>query len=149
MAGATPFKQYTPKDLYKGVTEVEEQHVVSPSKTTVKFRRKIELEKTGNELLDLWLENLTTQGIEDRFYHARKLGIPADSLKHVVTAFTGMGYQAFVDELCYIVAADMIDKYPRTQLKEISDFLGFKAYSTMFRLFKNKQKLSPSGWTRD
>ncbi len=46
------------------------------------------------------LENLKTQGVEDRFYHARKLEISAESLKHVMVAFTGMRYQAFVDEIC-------------------------------------------------
>lgn len=149
MAGEILFKQYAPKDIYKGVSTVEEQHVVSPTKTKVIVRRKIELEKTGNDLLDLWLENLTTHGMQDRFYHARILGISAETLKHVVLAYTGMAYQDFVDEFFFLIARGMMKAYPDSRMKEIADLLGFKAYSTMFRLFKKKEKLSPSGRKRE
>lgn len=142
------FRQFKPHEVYVGVKVVEEQTVVSPKKTIVKRYISLEMEKTGNEALDIWLENIKQHGFRDRYFHAAQMNIDATMLRNIVHAFTGIHYNDFVKELTYIVAKDLMNSKHCRYLNEISDFLGYKAYSSLFRLIKQKEKRSPTGQKR-
>ena len=142
------FRQFKPRDVYEGVKVVEEQTVVSPQKTIVKRYISLRLIKTDNEALDIWLENINRHGFRDRYFHAAQMNIDAVMLRNIVHAFTGMHYADFIQELTYIVAKDLMTSKHCRYLNEVSDFLGYKAYSSLFRLIKQKEKRSPTGHKR-
>lgn len=146
---ATPvFRQFKPHEVYESVKVVEEQHVISPKKTIIKRFISLQWVKTGNEAMDIWLDNINQHGFRDRYFHAWQMGIDATMLKNIVHAFTGMHYADFVKELTYIVAKDLIDAKHCRYLNQVSEFLGYKAYTSLFRLIKQMEQKSPSGQKR-
>ena len=142
------FLQYKPGDVYLGVKVTEERIVVSERKEITTQKLSIQLLETGNEPFDMWLNNMARYGFRTRSFHARQLGIDGAVLNALLLVFTGMRYADFVRELTYIMAKDLIGSNHYKHLHQVAEFLGYKAYSSLFRLMKDYEKSSPSGGKR-
>ena len=105
-------------------------------------------EKTGNEPFDIWLQNIALHGFRNRTFHAQQLGITVPMLNGLVLALTGMLYADFVRELTYVIAKDLTRSQHYRFLNQVAEFLGYKAYSSLFRLIKQKENASPTRLTR-
>ncbi len=142
------FHQYKPHEVYRGAKMVEERSRVSPQKEIVKRNIIIEMHKTGNEPFDIWLQNIALHGFRNRTFHAQQLGITVPMLNGLVLALTGMLYADFVRELTYVIAKDLTRSQHYRFLNQVAEFLGYKAYSSLFRLIKQKENASPTRLTR-
>ena len=131
-----------------GAKVVEERTVVSERKEVVKQRIDLQMLQTGNEAFDCWLGNIRLHGFKNRHFHALQLGVEVPVMNAVVLASTGMLYADFVRELTYVVALDLIREKNYRFLNQVAEFLGYKAYSSLFRLIKHYEESSPTGQKR-
>lgn len=139
---STPFRQYTPAELYIGIDNPEpvnpEGDEGQPTEKKNGFR------STGCDFIDIFLNNVYVYGIRTAQFHAKMLKIEPLSLRYTVQTLTGKGYMVFVSECILLMAEDLLNRNSN-DLKTITNRLGFSTYSGFFRLMKRYAKRSPTG----
>ena len=133
MSMCAVFHQFTPAELYIGITE--------PINTVAD--NASEAPATGYAFLDLFLANLHRHGMHTANYHAALLDIKKIEFCFTLQTLTGMTFTDFTEAYILLMATDML-KAPNKDLKLVSKRLGFGSYSGFYRFMMRKGMGKPS-----
>ena len=133
MSMCAVFHQFTPAELYIGITE--------PINTVADTA--YEVPAPGYAFLDLFLANLHRHGMHTANYHAALLDIKKIEFCFTLQTLTGMTFTDFTEAYILLMATDLL-KAPNKDLKHISKRLGFGSYSGFYRFMMRKGMGKPS-----
>jgi len=133
MSMCAVFHQFTPAELYIGITE--------PINTVADTA--YEVPAPGYAFLDLFLANLHRHGMHTANYHAALLDIKKIEFCFTLQTLTGMTFTDFTEAYILLMATDLL-KAPNKDLKHISKRLGFGSYSGFYRFMLRKGMGKPS-----
>ena len=133
MSMCAVFHQFTPVELYIGITE--------PINTVADTA--YEVPAPGYAFLDLFLANLHRHGMHTANYHAALLDIKKIEFCFTLQTLTGMTFTDFTEAYILLMATDLL-KAPNKDLKHISKRLGFGSYSGFYRFMLRKGMGKPS-----
>ena len=133
MSMCAVFHQFTPAELYIGITE--------PINTVADTA--YEVPAPGYAFLDLFLANLHRHGMHTANYHAALLDIKKIEFCFTLQTLTGMTFTDFTEAYILLMATDLL-KAPNKDLKHISKRLGFGSYSGFYRFMLRKGMGRPS-----
>lgn len=128
------YKKFLPEDLY--IPMIVDSHTASSVNTDTTNPR---LKKSGNEILDMFTQQLHQYGIVDAVFHAKMLGLTYKDLCCYIRIVSGLNYSQFVDNFILLMANDLVNYRAKTKLQEISVRLGFKTYSGMYNFMIRKK----------
>ena len=133
MSMCAVFHQFTPAELYIGITE--------PINTVADTA--YEVPAPGYAFLDLFLANLHRHGMHTANYHAALLDIKKIEFCFTLQTLTGMTFTDFTEAYILLMATDLL-KAPNKDLKLVSKRLGFGSYSGFYRFMLRKGMGKPS-----
>ena len=133
MSMCAVFHQFTPVELYIGITE--------PINTVADTA--YEVPAPGYAFLDLFLANLHRHGMHTANYHAALLDIKKIEFCFTLQTLTGMTFTDFTEAYILLMATDLL-KAPNKDLKLVSKRLGFGSYSGFYRFMLRKGMGKPS-----
>ena len=138
MSMCAVFHQFTPAELYIGITEPINTVADTASEAPVTGFRA-----TGYAFLDLFLANLHQHGMHTANYHAALLGIKKIEFCFTLQTLTGMTFTYFTEAYILLMAKDLL-KGTKIDLKDVSKRLGFGSYSGFYRFMMRKGMGKPS-----
>lgn len=128
------FHQFTPAELYIGITEPINTVADNTSEVPATGFRA-----TGYAFLDLFLGNLHLHGMRTADYHAAKLDITKTEFCFTLQTLTGMNFTDFSTAYILLMVNDLL-KAKKTDLKVVSERLGFGSYSGFYRFMLRNGK---------
>jgi AraC-like DNA-binding protein len=138
MSMCAVFHQFTPAELYIGITEPINTVADTASEAPAPGFRA-----TSYAFLDLFLANLHRHGMHTANYHAALLDIKKIEFCFTLQTLTGMTFTDFTEAYILLMATDLL-KAPNKDLKHISKRLGFGSYSGFYRFMLRKGMGKPS-----
>ena len=134
------FHQFTPAELYIGITEPINKVADNVSETPFSG-----FQATGYPFLDIFLSNIHLYGMHTADFHSAKLEVTKREFCVTIKTLTGMSFTDFTETYILLMANDML-KAKKKELGEISKRLGFGSYSGFYRFMLRKGKGMPSKW---
>ncbi len=138
MSMCAVFHQFTPAELYIGITEPVNTVADNASEAPATG-----FHTTGYAFLDIFLANLHQHGMHTANYHAALLGIKKIELCFTLQTLTGMTFTDFTEAYILLMAKDLL-KGTKIDLKDVSKRLGFGSYSGFYRFMMRKGMGKPS-----
>lgn len=119
------FKQFKAEELFLGTDETAQGALYG---STYGFA------PTGTEFFDQFLKSLYKYGMKLPSFHARVLNVDGPTLFAAFPLLTGKSISKFMEDCILLMAMDLLPRTPSTKLNNLSDRLGFAAYTSFSAL---------------
>lgn len=139
------FHQFTPAQLYARVAHSQQE--AATDENPGNDAPPAPNEPPCPELLRLLAESLYRHGLLTLKFHARRLGIAPEELRHVMKPLTGMSYTRFSEAFILLRIQEVLgNNVPWGTLATKAEQLGFST-SGLYRFMQRHLKKTPTGRT--
>jgi len=132
------FHQFTPAELYIGITEPA--NTVSENSTETPFTG---FHATGYPFMDIFLTNFHQYGMRTADFYTAQMDLTKPEFCFTLQTLTGMNFTDFTEAYVLLMATDLL-KNNKKELGDVAKRLGFGSYSGFYRFMMRKGMGRPS-----